>query len=80
VFPEWMRPDLSGVIISKIVLPSRADLTHYEVAEARSKLDVKTLNWLILWALEKGVNLFYQVDGRHHAIGSLVFKAAMSGR
>jgi hypothetical protein len=75
-----MRPDRSGVIISKVVLPSRADLTHYEVAEARGKLDAKTLNWLVLWAIDKGHNLFYQVEGKHHAIGSPVFKSAMSGK
>lgn len=80
VFPEWMRPDRSGVIISKIVIPSKSELTHYEVAEARGKLDVKTLNWLVLWSLEEGINLFYQIEGKHHAIGSPVFKTAMSGR
>ena len=75
-----MRPDLSGVIISKIVLPSRSDLTHYEVAEASGKLDVKTLNWLIQWALEKGHNLFYQVDGKHHTIGSPSFVSSMKNK
>lgn len=80
VFPEWMRPDLSGVIITRIILPTRPDLTHYEIAEARGKLDVKTLNWLILWALEGGHNIFYQVDGKHHAIGSPAFKSAMRGK
>lgn len=76
----WMRPDLSGVIISKIVIPNRSDMTHYEVAEARGKLDVRTLNWLIQWTLERGANLFYQVDGKHHVIGSPAFKEYMRGR
>jgi hypothetical protein len=80
VFPAWMRPDLSGVIVTKVVLPMRDDLTHYEVAEARGKLDVKTLNWLVQWALEKGHNLFYEIDGKHHAIGSTEFKDGMSGK
>ncbi len=80
VFPTWMRPDLTGVIISKITLPSRADLTHYEVAEASGKLDVRTLNWLVQWALEKGINLFYQIDGKHHTIGSPAFCALMRGK
>lgn len=80
VFPAWMRPDLAGVIISRIVLPMSADLTHYEVAEAAGKLDVRTLNWLVQWALEKGINLFYQIDGKHHALGSTFFKKHMSGR
>lgn len=78
--PEWMRPDRTGVIISKITLPSRADLTHYEVAESGGRLDVKTLNWLIQWSLDKGVNLFYEIEGKHHAIGSPAFKQSMSGK
>jgi hypothetical protein len=41
---------------------------------------VKTLNWLVQWAMETGNNLFYQIDGKHHSIGSPAFKAAMSGR
>lgn len=80
VFPEWMRPDRSGVIISKVILPSRSDLTHYEVAEASGKLDVKTLNWLVQWALEKGINLYYQIDGKHHVVGSPAFRESMRGR
>lgn len=75
-----MRPDRTGVIISKIVLPSRADLTHYEIAESGGKLDVKTLNWFVQWALDKGINLFYEIEGKHHVIGSPAFKASMSGR
>ena len=80
VFPEWMRPDLSGVIISRIVLPMKLDLVHYEVAEAKGKLDVKTLNWLIQWALDRGHNLFYQIDGKHHSVGSPIFRQSMKNR
>lgn len=80
VFPAWMRPDLAGVIVSKITIPMKPELTHYEVAEAGGKLDAKTLNWLVLWSLEHGINLFYQIDGKHSAIGSPVFKAAMANR
>lgn len=79
-FPEWMRPDRISTIISKITLPSRADLTHYEVAESGGHLDVKTLNWLIQWSLDKGVNLFYEIEGKHHSIGSPAFKQSMSGK
>lgn len=79
-FPEWMRPDRTGTIISKIILPSRNDLTHYEVAESGGSLDVKTLNWLIQWCLDKGINLFYEIEGKHHVIGSPAFKQSMSGK
>ena len=80
VFPTWMRPDLAGVIVSRILFPTRPDLTHYEVAEAAGKLDVRTLNWLIQWALTGGHNLLYQVDGKHHAIGTPDFMEHMRDR
>jgi Fe-S-cluster containining protein len=80
VFPEWMRPDLVGVIISRIVVPSREDLAHYEVAEANGKLDVRTLNWLIQWSAETGNNVLYQVEGKHHPVGSQTFRREMVGR
>jgi len=78
IFPAWMRPDLIGVIITKVTHPTRSDLTHYEVAEAGGKLDIKTLNWLIHWAIDTGTNLFYEIEGKHHAIGSATFKQAMN--
>ena len=79
-FPEWMRPDRTGMIISKMVLPTRADLTHYEIIESGGKLDVKTLNWLIQWSLAKDVNLLYEIEGKHHTIGSLSFKQSMTNK
>ena len=80
IFPEWMRPDLVGVIITKIIVPSRVDLIHYEVAESSGKLDVKTLNWLIQMSFERDVNILYEREGKHHAVGSPTFKTAMTGR
>jgi hypothetical protein len=50
------------------------------VAESGGKLTVEMLNWLVQWALDKGVNLFYEIDGKHHAIGSPAFRAAMLGK
>lgn len=80
VFPEWMRPDLTGVIITKVIMPTRKDMVHYEVAEARGKLDVKTLNWLVQWALDTGANLYYEIEGKHHAIGSPAFRSWITSR
>lgn len=71
---------MSGVIVTKVVMPTRSDMTYYEVAEASGKLDVKTLNWLVQWSLDKGINLFYEIEGRHHVIGSPAFKSIMIGR
>jgi hypothetical protein len=70
-----MRPDVSGVIVSKITVPLDPGAEHYEVAEAGGKLDVKTLNWLVQWSLSSGANVLYQIEGKHHAIGSKDFVA-----
>lgn len=76
-FPMWMRPDLTGVIITRVVHPMKPELTHYEVAEAGGKLSVSSLNWLVQWALETGNNLFYEIEGKHHCIGSPAFRQVM---
>jgi hypothetical protein len=80
VFPEWLRPDVSGVIVSKITVPLEPAADHYEVAEASGKLDVKALNWFVQWSLDTGANVFYQIEGKHHAVGSEGFRASMRQR
>jgi Fe-S-cluster containining protein len=80
VFPEWMRPDLAGIIITKIIHPMQSELNHYEIIEAGGKLTVNTLNWLIQWALENEHNIYYEIEGKHHIIGSSHFKSYMSNR
>lgn len=72
-----MRPDLSGVIITRISNPMRPDLIYYEVSEAGGKLNVSTLNWLVQWSLRTGSNLSYEIEGKRHLIGDSVFKSSI---
>lgn len=70
IFPAWMKPDLVNVIITKRI---KEDLVWYEVTEAGSVLESKTLNWLIHWALNTKNNIVYYIDGGINRIGSQDF-------
>ena len=50
---------------------------YYDVIETGDKIDSLTLNWLVQWAIETGVNLAYEVDGCVHGIGGQAFKRAL---
>ena len=69
-FPHWMKPDLVNVIITKKKVN---DIFYYEAVEAGSTLDVKTLSWLVHWAINTGNNLLYYLDNGINKIGSNEF-------
>lgn len=58
--PEWMKPNLS-----KVILVSRHDddCDYLEAFEAGQKMDSSILQWLLLWVVNKKLkNLKYQVN------------------
>jgi hypothetical protein len=73
IFPHWMKPDLVNIIITKRQV---GDFLYYEIVEAGSTIDSKTLNWLIQWALNTDNNLVYQIEGGPNRIGSQEFLKA----
>jgi uncharacterized cysteine cluster protein YcgN (CxxCxxCC family) len=73
IFPHWMKPDLVNIIITKKQV---GDLLYYEIVEAGSTIDSKTLNWLLQWALYSDNNLVYQIEGGLNRIGSQEFMKA----
>lgn len=82
-FPAWMKPSLSNVIITKrsTLVPTSdgmKKIDYYDAVEAGCKIDSSVLNWLIHWALDKGVNLSYEVDGKIHAVGEWQFKRLLN--
>ena len=82
-FPSWMKPSLSGVIITKLMMkiPTNNGMNqveYYNVTETNSKIDSSVLNWLIHWALDSDINLVYELEGKIHAIGKQEFKALIS--
>jgi hypothetical protein len=68
-----MKPDLVNIIITKRQV---GDFLYYEIVEAGSTIDSKTLNWLIQWALNTDNNLVYQIEGGPNRIGSQEFLKA----
>ena len=72
-FPHWMKPDLANIIITKRM---KEDIVYYEVIEAGSTIDSKTLNWLIQWALNTKNNILYVIEGGPNKVGSQEFLKA----
>lgn len=75
-FPEWIKPNLSNIIISKKI-PENKNLTYYDVTETGRKIDSTVLNWIIQWALLNSVNLIYSVDNIRYMLGSSEFTQAV---
>ena len=73
IFPHWMKPDLVNIIITKRQVDN---FFYYEIVEAGSTIDSKTLNWLIQWALNTDNNLMYQIEGGPNRVGSQEFLKA----
>jgi hypothetical protein len=65
-----MKPDLINVIIIKRKIHN---IMYYDVTEAGSVLDSKTLSWLVQWALNNNENLLYKIEGGINRIGSKEF-------
>ena len=70
IFPHWMKPDLVNIIITKRQVE---DIIYYEVVEAGSTIEAKTLSWLIHWALNTKNNILYQIEGGFNRIGNETF-------
>lgn len=68
-FPNWLKPNLSKVIITKKTI-NDTDVAYYEVVEAGSTIDSSVLNWLIHWALRNEKSLIYQVQGKSHTLAN----------
>ena len=78
-FPGWMKPNLSGVVITKVsaIIPFNLGMNkidYYDVIETNGKIDSSVLNWLIIWAIDNKINLAYEVDGGRHVVGDEEFK------
>jgi hypothetical protein len=70
--PAWLKPDISNVIISKKIDDG---IAYYHIVEAGQKIDSGVLNWIIHWAIQNGLNILYQISGKHHVLGSEAFNS-----
>lgn len=79
VFPMWMKPNLSNVIVSqKGFQKDGKDFHYYEVIEAGKKIESEVLNWIIHWALGSGINIVYEVAGNKFIFGEPEFAESLS--
>jgi hypothetical protein len=69
-FPEWMKPNISNVIIAPRV---QNNILYYIAIETGKKIDIIVLNWLIQEILKRGLNLYYYIEGVGYKIGSQDF-------
>ena len=79
IFPLWMKPNLSNVIITeKILTKDNKQFNYYEMIEAGSKVESEILNWIIHWALSSQINLQYEVAGNKFIFGEPEFAEALA--
>ena len=70
--PEWMKPNVSNVIIYKRI---ENDSEILEFTEAGSRLDSRVLSWIFMsYVDEKIGNVKYQLDGGWNYIWQKVTK------
>lgn len=76
VFPEWFRPDLSGVVMKYVEW--KEGEAYLEVWECGKKIDSSVLVYLILLSMNDGKNISVQVDRGWYHFGSEEFLATKS--
>jgi hypothetical protein len=72
--PEWLKPNLANVILYDADIEG---MYYMGVAEAGEKLRVEVLDFVIKYVRENGINLYYQINGEKHWVGSEEFVIAM---
>ena len=71
--PMWMRPDMSNAIVTR---RNHEGIEFFTVNECGKQMDSKVLSWLVIWALNNGKNLKYQIDGGWSKVGAKAFMEA----
>jgi len=78
LYPEWLRPDLSKVIITQRSWGDRNQNVFLEVRESGQKIDSTVLNWVYLFAASGNYCLKVQVAGTWYENGPPEFQEFMS--
>lgn len=74
--PEWAKPSEIKAIIDERKTDS--GIGYLKVTEAGAILDSRLLSWVFEYALNKGLNLMWTVEGGFHYIGSTEFVQEMT--
>jgi hypothetical protein len=70
--PAWMKPDESNVILIWRENPN-PDLSFMQLLEAGAPVSAEILSWAIQYALNNGLNIFYQLNSGWNKIGNQTF-------
>jgi hypothetical protein len=73
--PEWLKPERSNVIIDVRHVGS---INYLNLVEAGEVLPSNVLSWAILYAMQNGLNLRWEVNGSLNWIGSPEFLEEMN--
>ena len=75
--PEWIKPNISGVIITK---RKWSDGDYLEVLETNRKIDAEVLNWFFIYHLTTNIPLRIQVSKGWNNYGPLEFRQEMMSK
>lgn len=70
--PAWLKPNESNVIMQWRTRDDE-NLSHLEIVEAGAPMSAEVLSWVIMYALNKNINLAFQVNGGWNKIGNQKF-------
>lgn len=72
--PEWMKPNICGVIVTKKGWGPNRMYPYYQVLELGKKIDSVVLNWFFEFSVKGGNDLMIMVDGGWFYYGSKEFR------
>ena len=77
LFPEWMKPNLSNVLIT-LRKRSTADSRYFRICETGQNIDSRVLSWIHLNLVMKGHQVAVQIHGGWVYYGSQDFVEEMT--
>ena len=82
LFPEWMKPEKSKVIVTARMIEDPVDkvnIEYWQVRECGQTIDSSVLNWIIRQVRYFDGNCSYQVAGEWFHMGSDTFLELVTG-
>ena len=64
--PEWMKPNLSNVIIAEKTWGRNNEKIFWDVAECGVKMDSNVLNWILMHCSQNNISLRYHISGARY--------------
>ncbi len=70
LFPEWLKPELSKIIVIK---EFKEGHEYYLFRNCGQELSAKILDWIVLFSLNHKKNVVYYIDGHLRKLGTSKF-------